>query len=62
MKENKRYANLKEGKRCWTIEYNDRHIDILPYIPDENGYLITTEKTNYGTYISRSTNPIGYQK
>lgn len=62
LKENKRYANLKEGKRCWTIEYNDRHIDILPCIPDENGYLITTEKTNYGTYISHSTNPIGYQK
>jgi len=32
---------LDEGKRCWTLEYSDSsqfHMDILPSVPDEEGF------------------------
>jgi hypothetical protein len=29
---------LKEGRRCWTLEYDDGfHMDVLPAIPDDDG-------------------------
>ena len=40
LKENERYGKiLKEGKRCWTLQYADSarfHMDILPAIPDDD--------------------------
>ena len=40
LKENERYRKiLKEGKRCWTLQYADSarfHMDILPAIPDDD--------------------------
>ena len=32
------------GRRCWTIQYADAskfHLDVLPAIPDEHGWLVT---------------------
>ena len=56
--------NMTEGKRCWTIEYSNRHADILPCIPNyvSSDFLITTEKKAENHYVEHSTNPIGYKK
>ncbi len=38
-----------EGKRCWTIQYADSekfHMDILPCVPDEQGYRQLLESHN----------------
>ena len=40
---------LDEGKRCWTLEYSDSaqfHMDILPSIPDEKGFISMLESNN----------------
>jgi len=39
---------LDEGKRCWTLEYSDSaqfHLDILPSIPDEAGFISMLESS-----------------
>ena len=39
-------SDLIEGKRCWTINYNDHHVDILPCVPDiekNDGSFICTK-------------------
>lgn len=45
LKANKTYAGMldDEGRRCWTLNYAESakfHMDILPAIPDEYGWLI----------------------
>ncbi len=75
LKENERYRKmLKEGKRCWTLQYADSlrfHMDILPAIPDEEINGIASE---IGTNLAESailitdrelyqwlrSNPVGY--
>ena len=40
---------LDEGKRCWTLEYSDSaqfHMDILPSVPDEDGFRKQLYKSN----------------
>ena len=40
---------LDEGKRCWTLEYSDSaqfHMDILPSVPDEEGFISMLESNS----------------
>ena len=40
---------LDEGKRCWTLKYSDSakfHMDVLPSIPDEKGFISMLESSN----------------
>ncbi len=52
---------LGEGKRCWTLDYNGFHLDVLPALPDADassntGIIITdTQLRNW-----QFSNPIGY--
>jgi len=75
LKENERYRKmLKEGKRCWTLQYADSarfHMDILPAIPDDEINEIARE---IGANLAQSailitdrelhnwqrSNPVGY--
>lgn len=69
LKEHKRYNNMieKEGKRCWTLQYDEFHMDILPSVP-KNGYFIEpgnteirlTHKVNDNMYIDKYSNPNEY--
>ena len=71
LKENATYLQKleKEGKRCWTMQYDEFHMDILPCVP-LNGYFIEpnitaiklTHKIGDGTYVPRYSNPYAYHK
>lgn len=70
LKENKKYSEmLEEGKRCWTLSYNEFHMDILPCVPNNIKYeepLFTevklTHKVAEGAYIPKYSNPYKYHK
>ncbi len=58
-----------EGKRCWKMQYNAFHMDILPCVPQLDYYIepfLTdirlTHKLENGLYISKYSNPYGYGK
>lgn len=40
LREHKTYANMlePEGKRCWTLNYDEFHMDILPCVPNNRFY------------------------
>lgn len=69
LKESERYSEkLKEGKRCWTIEYaesSNYHMDILPAMKSDT-YMTTKELTmthkedENSEYEFRQTNPEAY--
>lgn len=69
LKESDRYSEkLKEGKRCWTIEYaesSNYHMDILPAMKSDT-YMTTKELTmthkedEKSDYEFRQTNPEAY--
>lgn len=69
LKESDRYSEkLKEGKRCWTIEYaesSNYHMDILPAMKSDT-YMTTKELTmthkedESSDYEFRQTNPEAY--
>lgn len=69
LKESDRYSEkLKEGKRCWTIEYaesSNYHMDILPAMKSDT-YMTTKELTmthredENSNYEFRLTNPEAY--
>lgn len=63
LKEHENYRDVKEGKRCWKIQYSNYHMDILPCCPNDSksNYLVATEKVNEDLYIPHSTNPIDYR-
>lgn len=50
----------REGRRCWTLEYQNYHIDILPSVRKEDGSLKITDKVN-DSYFWTETNPKSYQ-
>lgn len=69
LKEHKTYQQLleKEGKRCWTMQYDEFHMDILPCVPKEpyfiEPYLTAiklTHKNEDGIYEARFSNPYAY--
>lgn len=72
LKENEVYRNKileeGEGKRCWKMQYNEFHMDILPCVP-KTYYLAPyltdirlTHKINASNYDDRYSNPYGYRK
>ena len=70
LKESERYKNKleEEGKRCWTLGYEEFHMDILPCIPQGEYFSQKEHKTNIhlthkldsGKYIPTYSNPEGY--
>ncbi len=72
LKENETYrkkiSEEGEGKRCWKMQYNEFHMDILPCVPKSNyiePYLTDirlTHKTSAYCYEDRYSNPYGYKK
>lgn len=72
LKDNKRYMTKineeGEGKRCWKMQYDEFHMDILPCVPKtEYIELFSTEirlthKISSNVYEDRFSNPYGYKK
>lgn len=71
LREHKTYrAMLKpEGKRCWTLCYDEFHMDILPCVPNQKYYvepylteIKLTHKLNDGSYIPKYSNPYKYHE
>lgn len=71
LKSSDRYSALldkKEGKRCWTLNYSEFHMDMLPCVPKViyNEPSLTdlrlTDKQDDGSYVSTYSNPYQYQK
>lgn len=57
-----------EGKRCWTMQYEEFHMDILPCVPKEMYYvepqltsITLTHKNEQGRYEPRFSNPHAYR-
>ena len=52
---------LDEGRRCWTLTYGDRfHMDVLPAIPDGDGWPESILVTDRELREWQSSNPVGY--
>ena len=56
-----------EGKRCWTLCYEEFHMDILPCVSNNRYYIepdLTeiklTHKLDNGSYIPKYSNPYKY--
>lgn len=72
LKENKRYmtkiSEEGEGKRCWKMQYDEFHMDILPCVPKTEyiePYLTEirlTHRISSNVYENRFSNPYGYKK
>lgn len=58
----------EEGKRCWTLQYDEFHMDILPCVPklyrfskhDHMTEIHLTQKISENQYIPHYSNPEGY--
>ena len=67
LKEHGTYAQkLKpEGKRCWTLQFDEFHMDVLPCAPDLTACSTTaitlTNREPNGAYTTRSSDPRAYQ-
>ena len=71
LKEHKTYSSMlePEGKRCWTLCYEEFHMDILPCVPNNCYYIepyLTeiklTHKLDSGRYIPKYSNPYKYHE
>lgn len=55
-----------EGKRCWTLQFDEFHMDVLPCTPDPTAPSATaitlTNREPNGVYTTRSSNPRAYQR
>ncbi|MBP3752145.1 MAG: nucleotidyltransferase [Pyramidobacter sp.] len=58
----------KEGKRCWTMDYDGFHMDILPCVPNDRIYgspcstkIRLTHKTGVYSYEDRFSDPHRYR-
>lgn len=55
-----------EGKRCWTLDYDVFHVDVLPCVDDPKrggtGVRLTHKDPGTGEYSDRYSNPKGYAK
>lgn len=70
LKENKAYLDKleQEGKRCWTMQYDEFHMDILPCIPGQGKYVasastsikVTDKDKATGGYQFKLSNPAAY--
>jgi len=62
LKSNAAYeSKLNESKRCWTLSYENFHMDILPAVANSNsrGAINITDNDN-GIFKWRDSNPNGY--
>jgi hypothetical protein len=72
LKENKIYeqkiAAEGEGRRCWKMQYDEFHMDILPCVPKTIYWepnvtdIRLTHKNDVGLYENRFSNPYGYRR
>jgi len=72
LKEHKTYKAMldtEEGKRCWTLQYDEFHMDILPAAPKQITYtepyytdIRLTHKVAPGKYIPKYSNPYKYHQ
>lgn len=71
LKEHATYHRLleEEGKRCWTMQYDEFHMDILPCVPKDISFIEPfhtdiklTHKGEDGLYSPRFSNPYAYHK
>lgn len=71
LKEHGNYSKMlqKEGKRCWTLCYDEFHMDILPCVPNDVIYsepyftkIKLTHKLSNNTYIPKYSNPYKYHE
>ena len=69
LKENETYHKKleDEGKRCWTMQYDEFHMDILPCVPKDGLFseprftaIKLTHKNESGIYEPRFSNPYAY--
>lgn len=58
-----------EGKRCWTLQYEKFHMDILPSRPNSAQYIDPvatlidlTNRNDNEVYTYRQSNPAGYRR
>ena len=58
-----------EKKRCWTLDYTNFHMDILPAVPKEQSFdkerhsnIRLTHKISDCSYEDRYSNPLEYQR
>lgn len=70
LKEHKTYKNMlePEGKRCWTLQYEEFHMDVLPCVPKDTYYIEPgkteirlTHKIDDVKYEDRYSNPAEYK-
>ncbi len=70
LKEHKIYNEMleDEGKRCWTLRYEEFHMDILPSVPKKHLYIEPeqteirlTHKLDNGSCIDKFSNPAKYK-
>ncbi len=71
LKEHKKYRDMlqEEGKRCWTLCYDEFHMDVLPCVPNGKYYIVPyfteiklTHKLDEGIYIPKYSNPYKYHE
>ena len=71
LREHKTYSAMlePEGKRCWTLCYEEFHMDILPCVPNNYCYrepfltdIKLTHKLESGKYIPKFSNPYKYHE
>ena len=66
IKNNRRYKPMldKEGKRCWTLNYDEFHMDILPSVPVNRltNKIRLTHTEDYKLYSDKYSNPLEYRK
>lgn len=71
LKEHGTYKNMlnPEGNRCWTLNYDEFHMDVLPCVPNNRKYaepyhteIRLTHKEVDGSYSSRYSNPYAYHQ
>lgn len=70
LKDNETYKDKldDEGKRCWTLGYEEFHMDILPCVPKNDIFskkahiteIHLTQKIAPSTYVAHYSNPEGY--
>lgn len=70
LKENSMYSRMldEEGKRCWTLRYDEFHMDILPavpmrieYIEPDNTGIRLTHRIADGVYTDKYSDPAKYK-
>ena len=69
LSESERYGSMldEEGKRCWTLQYSDYHMDVLPCVPiaveeSTDTKIRLSHKDDDGVYSDCFSNPKAYKE